>query len=160
MKDVHLVHATPLDLSDDEVDPMVYEAAKENSSASIASGSLRQDESSNMSEDNTTGETESVLLRQSSQREPEICTAEATSEPTPLRWSGWKKQPAPHCPICDPEIREECAGHEQDEFKKPFHRRSKSLRVACIFHDFRGGGRQGTQHGSEPENDCAHVQQN
>ena len=84
-------YVAPLDSSDNEADPMVYEAVEENSSASSVYSSLRQDEFSDMSEDNATKETESVPLRQSSKQEPEICTAEATSEPTPFRWSGWKK---------------------------------------------------------------------
>ena len=132
---------TPLDPSDDATDSMVYNAMEENSSASSVSGALRQDEFSNMSEDKATGETELVPLRQSSEQEPEICTTEVTSKPAPSRWNGWQKQPAPHCPICDPEIRDECDDHEQDKCEEPFHRRSKSLRVDCVFPDCSAGGR-------------------
>ena len=51
-------------------------------------------------------------LRRCSGQEPEICIAEATSEPAPLRRSDRKKQPVPHCPVCDHEIREDCGGRE------------------------------------------------
>ena len=78
-------HVTLLGPSDDEADLMVYEVAEENSSASSGLGSLRRDAFSDMSEDNAPEETESVPLRWSNEQEPEICTAEATSEPTPLR---------------------------------------------------------------------------
>ena len=83
MKDVRAIHGkdnttcdhvTSLDPSDDEADPMVYEAAEENSSASWVLVGLRQDEFSDTSEDNVTEETESVPLRWSSKQEPEICT--------------------------------------------------------------------------------------
>ena len=122
------------------------------------SGGLRQDESRNTSED--TEETESVQLRQNSKQEPEVCITEAISEPTPLKWRGWKKRPAPHCHICDPEIRKECDNCEENKCEEPFHRRSKNFRVACIFYGCRVGGRQGTQHGGKLENGCAHAQQN
>ncbi len=78
VKDVRPVHGknntasdyvTPLDPSDDEADPMVYETAEENSSASSAFGSQRKDEFSDTSENNA----ESVPLRRSSEQEPEIC---------------------------------------------------------------------------------------
>ena len=105
-------HVIPLD---NEADLMVYKAVEENSLACSASGGLRQDEFSDMSEDNATKETESVTIRWSNEQEPEICTAEATGEPTTLRWSSLKKQPAPHCPICNPEIRKKCDGHQQDK---------------------------------------------
>ena len=100
VKDVHPVygknnttsdHVTPLDPSDDEADSIVYKAAEENSSASSVSCGLRQDEFSDTSKDNATKDTESVPLRWSSEQEPEVCTPEATSETTQLRWSGWKK---------------------------------------------------------------------
>ena len=84
-------HVTPLDPSNDEADPMVYKAVKENSSASSAPSCLRQDEFSDMSENNLTEETKLVPLRQSSEQEPEICTTKATRELAPLRQSGWKK---------------------------------------------------------------------
>ena len=142
---------TASDPSADETDLMVYEAAN------CTSGGLRQDEFSNTPEDHATKESESVSLRWSSEQEPEICTIEATCEPAPLRRSSWKKRPAPHCPTCDPEIRKECDGHEQDKCEEPFSRRSKSLRVACVFYNCRVGGRRGTQRGSEPENGYANV---
>ena len=105
LKDVRSVHGknnttsnyvTPLDPSDDEADPMVYEAAEENSSASSVPSGLRQDEFNDTFEDHATEETESVLLRRSNEQEPEICTAEAISESTPLRLSDWKKNDLLH----------------------------------------------------------------
>ena len=49
-----------------------------------------------MSENNVTGETKSVSLRWSSEQKPEICTAKATSEATPLRRSGREKNDLLH----------------------------------------------------------------
>ena len=83
VKDVPLVHGknnttsnhvTPLDPSDDEADPMVYEAA-ENSPVSSAPSSLRQDEFSDTRENNAAEETELVPLRWSSEQESDVCTA-------------------------------------------------------------------------------------
>ena len=82
-------HVTTLDASDNEADPMVYKAVEENSSASSISSGLKQDKSSSMPEDNATEETELVPLRRSSEHEPKICTAEATSGPAPLKQSGF-----------------------------------------------------------------------
>ena len=55
VKDVRPVHGknnTASNPSDDETDPMVYEAAEENSPASSAFGSQRKDEFSDTSENN------------------------------------------------------------------------------------------------------------
>ena len=139
-------HVTPLDPSDDEADLVVYEAVEENSSASSAPGGLRREEFSDTSEDNVTQETESVPIRRSSEQEPEICTAEAISEPAPSRRSGPEKKPAPHCPMWSWD-----QGEVGRSCEEPFHRRSKSFRVTYVFHDCRASGRRGTQHGGEPE---------
>ncbi len=53
-----------------------------------------------------------------------------------------------------------CDGREQDKCEKPFREGGKGLRVACVFHDCKVGGRQGTQHGGKPKSGCTHAQQN
>ena len=79
VKDVHPVHVknnttsehvTPLDPTDNEADLMVYKEVEENSSASSAYSSLRQDEFSKRAENNATEETELMPLRWSSKQEP------------------------------------------------------------------------------------------
>jgi len=93
----------------DEETPMVYEGQMQEDmtiSTGSASSVLEQNELSDTSEESTT---------------------EEIAEPAPLRRSSRIKRPAPHCPVCDPQIREECDCREQDTR----HHAQKRPRFAC-----------------------------
>lgn len=83
------------DTTSDEETTMVYEGQMQEDTTSVesASGILERDQLSDMAEESTT---------------------EEIAKPAPLRRSSRIKRPAPHCHLCDPQIRVECDCREQD----------------------------------------------
>ena len=110
--------------SDDEAPRLYEDLTQEDSAASESDHECGQNGPRNISDDTT--EDGDTTERDTSDDTTED---EDTTERVPLRRSSRLKRPAPHCTLCDPQIREECRCNESNV---PRNTKRARTSLACI----------------------------